>query len=92
MKIKKASIITSIVIIALIIYASVSLISLKQQINEAYIQQEALEKTISELEVKNAELEYAIEHSDDDDVLANIARDKLGYVGKNEKVFVNGNK
>ena len=92
MKKKRVGFITNIVVIALIIYASVSLITLRQQINDAHLRQSELEQTISELEVRNAELEYALEHGDEDDVLAWIARDKLGYVGKNDKVFVNRSK
>jgi len=92
MKLKKAGIITKIVIIAIVIYASVTLISLRRQIADASARQETLQQQIAEMEAANAELEYALEHSSDEDVLAGIARDELGLVGADEKVFYdNGN-
>ncbi len=87
MKLKRAGIITKLVIFALIVYASVTLINLRSQIDTARSQQEALKQQVAEKETSNAELKYEIEHSDDEDTIADVARDDLGLVAPGEKVF-----
>ncbi len=87
MKLKRAGIITKIVIFALIVYASVTLINLRTQIDDARSQQQALKQQVEEIETSNAELKYEIEHSDDEDTIADVARDDLGLVAPGEKVF-----
>ena len=37
--------------------------------------------------LENAELEYDIEHAGDPEIIAEIARDKLGLVMPDEKIF-----
>ena len=92
MKFKRTGIITKIVILILIIYASVTLLSLRQQVAEAAARQAELQQTIAELEVNNANLEYSLKHSGDSDVLGGIARDELGLVGPDDKVFYDSGK
>ena len=87
MKLKRAGIITKIVIFALIVYASVSLINLRAQIDAARTQQLTLQEKVTEKEASNAELQYEIDHSSDKDTIANVARDDLGLVVPGEKVF-----
>lgn len=87
MKLKRAGIITKIVIFALIVYASVTLINLRAQIDAARSDQEALKAQVAEKESSNAELKYEIEHSDDNDTIADVARDNLNLVAPGEKVF-----
>ncbi len=80
MKLKRAGIITKLVIFALIVYASVTLINLRAQINAARTQQLALKEQVTEKETSNAELQYKIEHSEDKEVMADVARDDLNLV------------
>ena len=87
MRLKKASIITKIIVFALVIYAAVTLVSLNSKIHDTKAEQDALQQQINEMEVQNAEQPYKVENSDDDDVLADVARDELGLVGPGEKVF-----
>jgi cell division protein DivIC len=87
MRLKRAGIITKIVVFALVIYASVTLIDLRSQIDAARLDQETLKQQISDKEVSNAELEYKIQHSGDDDTISDIARSDLGLVAPGEKVF-----
>ena len=87
MKLKKASIITKIIVFALVIFAGVTLVSIKSKTNDKTAENDALQQQINDMEVQNAELQYKVENSDDDDVLADVARDELGYVGPGEKVF-----
>ena len=87
MKLKKASIITKISVFALVIFAGVTIVSIKSKTNDKTAENDALQQQINDMEVQNAELQYKVENSDDDDVLADVARDELGYVGPGEKVF-----
>ncbi|MBR2832237.1 MAG: septum formation initiator family protein [Oscillospiraceae bacterium] len=70
------------------VYASVTLINMNKRINEAQAQQEALSQQVAEKEVSNAEIQYAIDNKDDDETKADIARDSLGLVDPDEKVFL----
>jgi cell division protein FtsB len=87
MKLKRAGIITKMVVFALIIYASVTLINLRAQIDAARTQQLALKEQVTQKETSNAELQYKIDHSEDKDVMADVARDDLNLVEPGEKVF-----
>ena len=90
MKIKKASIFTKLIILAIIVYAVSSMVVIRGKIESARIHQAELEEQVAELSAENAEMEYAIEHSDDDDVIGDIARDKLGLVDQDEQVYYAG--
>ena len=87
MKIKSTGILTIIVVLALILYAAISSVSLKQNIAYGKAQRAALEVELARLQRENAELEYEIAHSDDDETIERIARSKLGLVRPGEKIF-----
>jgi cell division protein FtsB len=89
MKLKRAGIITKIVIF---VYASVTLINLRAQIDAARSQQLTLKEQVTEKETLTAELQYKIGHSEDKDVIANVARDDLNLVKPGEKVFIDTGK
>lgn len=87
MKFKKAGIITKIVIAALLIYAVVSLVTVRSKTAALNAQTQQLQQQITDMTQSNAELEYKIEHSEDADTIEEIARDKLGLVKPGEKIF-----
>ena len=87
MKLKRASIFTKIVIAALAVYALISLADLQAKVTEAMTERQQLQQQLQQLSQENAELEYEIAHSDDDETIENIARDKLGLVRPGEKIF-----
>ena len=87
MKWKKSGIITKIILTILIVYAVTTLAGLSAKIMDARQQQEVLTRQIEEISASNEELQYAIEHKDDEEVIAGIARDKLGLVQQDEEVF-----
>jgi cell division protein FtsB len=49
------------------------------------------EQEKSNLEARNAELEYRIKHSNDPDTIQKIAREKLGLVKPGEIIFYRTN-
>ncbi len=87
MRLKRSGIITKVVVFALVIYASVALVNLRGRIDAARSEKAALQQQVTEKETTNAELEYEIEHHDDEDTIADIARDELGLVAPGEKVY-----
>lgn len=88
MRRRKASVPVLIVIAALIVYAVVSLVRMKGKLTEAVRTEQELRTQVTELEKENAELQYAVEHADDPDVIAGVARDKLGLVDADDRVFI----
>ena len=87
MRVKRASLITKIVIAAIVLYAGVTLVSLKVQVAEARTQSAELHSQVSSAAQTNTELQYAIDHSTDAETIEDIARDKLGLVKPGEKIF-----
>ena len=87
MKIKRAGIITKLVILILIVYAVITLITLRERIGEASAQESELEAERDDLRRSNENYRYEIDHSGDEDTIAEIARDKLGLVLPGERVF-----
>ena len=87
MKIRKASIITKLIVIILIGYAAVSLVGLNARIQSAEKAKQELEKKAAELAERNRELEYYILNSKDPETIKSVAREKLGLVMPGEIVF-----
>ncbi len=90
MKLKKAGVVTTIVLVILLVYAAVRLVSVHMQIEAARAEQAALEEQAEAMETENAEMEYALENSGEDDVIAGIARDKLGLTFPDEQIYSDG--
>ncbi len=91
MKLKRSSIFTKIVLLALIVYATISLVNTKNRVAEAEADRELLQARVDAMLQENAELEYDIEHAGDPDTIAEIARTKLGLVMPGEKIFYDVN-
>lgn len=87
MKLKRSGILTKIIVIILVAYAAISLLRLRERIEEANRQKALLEDRADALELENADLQYMIDHSDDDDVKEQIARDELGLIQQGETVY-----
>jgi cell division protein FtsB len=90
MKQRRSKIIPVIIVIALIVYAGVALIALRGFIEEKREEYDELRRAVAEKELTNAELEYEIEHHDEPDVIADIARSDLGLVLPGEIVYYSG--
>lgn len=87
MKLKRSSILTKIIVIILAAYSAITLLRLWDRIEDGKAQQEALEDIADALEVENADLQYAVDHKDDDEVKEQIARDELGLIKEGETVY-----
>lgn len=87
MKLKRSGILTKIIVIVLVAYSAITLLRLWDRIEDGKAQQEALEDIADALEVENADLQYAVEHKDDDEVKEQIARDELGLIKEGETVY-----
>ena len=88
MKFKKASIFTTLVIAVLMLYAVISLVMVHRQTRQLQDRAATLQQQVSEMTQSNAELQYQIDHSEDDDMIESVAREKLGLVKPGEKISV----
>lgn len=87
MKLKKTSLIIRIVIVVLVLYAGISLVNLKAQTIKAEKQRVELQEQVDNAVQENEELQYAIDHSTDPDVIEDVARNDIGLVKPGEKIF-----
>ena len=87
MKLKRSGILTKVIVIILIAYSAITLLRLWDRIEEGRQQQEVLEDMADALEMENAELQYAVDHKDDDKVKEQIARDELGLIKEGETIY-----
>ena len=87
MRFKRSSLLTKILILILVVYATVTLVSLESQVAEKNAEAEALESSIESAKQENLRLEQAIDTLDTDEGVINAAREKLGLVSEGEIVF-----
>lgn len=74
--------------LAFSVYAVFTLMSLNMQITSIQKQIKTLETEKAKQQSTNEEMKKNLEEGLDDEYLANIAREKLGYVSEGERVFV----
>ena len=84
---KRSKLITKIIVFALVVYAGISLIALRGRIETGRHDLDDIRRRVAELEITNAELEYEIDHYNNPDVIADIARSRLGLVLPGEIVL-----
>ena len=84
---KRSKLIVKIVVFALIVYAGVHLLTLRGRIEAQQKEFNEVRRLVADKEMSNAELEYEIEHHNDPEVIASIARANLGLVLPGEIVF-----
>ena len=87
MKLKKASLLTKLVVLALLIGAATGLLNLRQQILPAEADLTEAQPRVAEQKQVNAELADAVENSGDPERQADLARSKLGLVEPGEYIF-----
>ena len=87
MRIKRAGLLTKIVIAGLLLYAVIALIGGQSKQARAEATRDQLASQVAGLTEENAGMRYDIDHSADESVIEGIARDKLGLVKPGEKIF-----
>ena len=87
MKFKRSSFLIKMIILILVVYATITLVSLQTQIGQKRQQAEGLSTTIAETEQENQRLQEALDQVDTDEGVTEIARQKLGLVKDGENVF-----
>ncbi len=85
---KRVGLATKIFVAVFAVYAAFTLVSLQIQISAKREEQQALQGQIEEQSLRNAEIEALLDSEENDEYIARIARDKLGYVSPGERVFV----
>jgi len=69
-----------------------ALVGLQERIEDAKLARAEAERLVQEQAAKNDDLQYIIDHGNEDAIIEDIARDKLGLVMPGEKVFYDGTK
>ena len=87
MTFKRAGFLTKIVVLALLIYMTLSLGDLRGKIQDVELQRDALARQVTDQQLENQKLADAIANSGDPEMQEQVARDR-GYVEKNETLFV----
>ena len=87
MKVKRAGLLTKIVVLALLIGLSIALLDLRSQLEDAQAQKAALTAQVDAQTQVNADLSDAVENSDDPKRQQDIARDSLGLVLSGENIL-----
>lgn len=85
---KRVGLLTKIFIAVFAIYAAVTLVNLQIRINAVAAEQEALQSRLEAQKLVCAELSDAISKGDNEDYIAKVARESLGYVYPGEQVFI----
>ena len=88
MQFKRSSFLTKLVVVTLIIAATVTLLRMQGQIQQAQAELEVARLRVAKQIQVNADLQDAVDHSDDPQRQADIAREELGLVAPGEKVIV----
>ena len=87
MRVKRASLLTKLVILALLVAAATALLQLRSKINAAEAELLQAQEQVAAQKQVNADLADAVEHSGDPERQSDIARDKLSLVEPGEYVF-----
>jgi len=85
---KRVGLTAKIFIAVFAVYAAFTLVSLQVRINAKNQQQEKLKSQLEEQKLVNARLEAMIKDGNNEEYIADIARDMLDYVVPGERVFV----
>lgn len=89
MQIKRTSLLTKLLIVAVAIYAIVTLVGLQGQINATRTELTEKEKELTVSEQKNDAIDEEIKELGSDRSIERIARQKLGMVYEGEIAFYN---
>jgi len=89
MRLRKSSMLTRLIVLALAVYAIVTLLGLQTQISQQEEANTALREQISATAQENQRLQQAIERVGSREGVEEVARNKLGLVAEGEIIFYN---
>lgn len=87
MRFKRSSLLTKILILILVVYATVTLVSIQSQVTDKDQEAQILQSEIDAKKQENLRLEQAIDDLDTQEGIEAVARQKLGMVSRGEIVF-----
>ena len=87
MKLVKSSLLVKLVILILVVYATVTLVSLRKQITEKNEQEAILNSSIAATQQENNRIQDSIDALGTDAGVEAVARDKLGMVDEGDIIF-----
>ena len=87
MKLVKSSLLVKLVILILVVYATVTLVSLRKQNTEKNEQEAILNSSIAATQQENNRMQDSIDALGTDAGVEAVARDKLGMVDEGDIVF-----
>ncbi len=87
MRFKKSSLVTKLLVLVLVVYATVTLVSLQEQVTQKQAEAQVLTAEISAARQENLRLEKSIDDLDTDEGIEAVARQKMGLVSRGEIVF-----
>ncbi len=87
MRFQKSSLVTKLLVLVLVVYATVILVRLQDQLTEKEAEAAQLSQELETIEQENQRLEQAIDALDTDEGVAAVARQKLGMIDRNQIVF-----
>ena len=87
MRFRSAGWLTAIVIAGLMAYGCISLMNMKSKVDEAAKTEAQLQAQIEAIQETNASLQFAIDDQAAPETIEGIARDKLGLVMPDERIF-----
>lgn len=88
MKVKRAGAGTKILVLVLLVAAVTGLLSVRSQLSSAQARRDQLQSQVQAKEERNSALQDAIDHSEDPEYIANIARSELDLLESDEIRFV----
>ena len=87
MRFRSAGWLTAIVLAGLLAYGCITLMSMRSKVAEAARTEAQLQTKAEQIQEENAALQHALDHQDDPDTIEDIAREKLGLVMPDERIF-----
>ncbi len=89
---RKSSLITKLIILAVVIYAVVTIVALQPKIDTLKSESNSLNDEVLALQEANRSLQNDIEAMDTDEGIMKIARERLNLVADGEWIFIDKSK
>lgn len=88
MRLRKSSLITKLILLAVMVYAIVTVVTLQTKISQMKQSRDALEQQVAAVEQSNQKMENKIAELDTDEAIRAIARERLNLVEDGEMIFI----